>query len=169
MSTNTEKLLYDAAAMSPVRMLQAVAVSFGLAACGLTYWLLQAPAGVSPSSLAAPVLAGCMATAAIACPIAALAYGRRIATRIFLLPDNATLRVVHTTLVGESDREVSLRDVSVLHTSGGDAAGEQQFSPQRLEVDVQGGQNFVVVFNRGSVAQRKALVAALSSTPAARG
>ena len=168
MSSRSEKLLYDAAAMSPVRILQVLAVTFGLAACGLTYWLLRAPPGAAPTSLAPTLIACVMAAAAIASPVAALVYGRRIATRIFLLPDNATLRVFHTSLVGETQREIGLRDVSVLHADGGDAAGEEKFSPQRIEVDVHGGQNFVVVFSRGSVAQRQNLLQALRSQPGPR-
>lgn len=154
------KSIYETTGMSPVRMLNIVAVAFCVAGIGMAYWLYSAPPQQSISGTSTLLWSLALLVLALAAPIVAWHHGRHLAARLLISADGKTLRVVEPNLIGTSERDVLLSDITLTGIEPGDASGEKEFSPGRLEVAVRAGRHFTVTFDRGKQ-QRDAVLAAL--------
>jgi hypothetical protein len=155
------KLVYNASGMTPVRMLHIVAMAFAVGGTGLALLLLQAPHQQSISHNSKLGWAALLFGLAFAAPIIAWLHGRNIVSKLWVREDGAVLRVEEPTYFGSTTRELARSSLRLLGSIPGDAQGEKALAPSRLQVEVQGGRNFVVILDGRAAQQRAAVLEAL--------
>ena len=141
------RVIFRASGLSPLYMVQVVAFGFCIAGLGLAWHLGNAPRHPLTSSQAHMAWTMVLGLLAVVSPLAAWAYGRRLAVEL-QLSESRTLRVRDANLLGSSWRTISLDDITVAAVTQGDAAGESTLSPSRVHVAVRGDRDFTVPLGR---------------------
>lgn len=148
------KVIFEASGMSPVHMMQVVALAFCIAGFGLAFFLATGPTQALVSFMSQTAWAAALGALALASPVAAWAYGRRIASRVSLSLDGKTVRVQDANLLAASHRDINLDDIAIAEFTEGDRRGEESVSPPRLEVEVRGQRGFTVPLGARGQAER---------------
>ena len=141
------RVIFRASGLSPLYMIQVVAFGFCIAGLGLAWHLGHAPRHPLTSPQAHTGWTLVLGLLAVISPLAAWAYGRRLAVEL-QLSESRTLRVRDANLLGSSWRTISLDDITVAAVTQGDSAGESSVSPSRVHVAVRGDRDFTVPLGR---------------------
>ena len=133
----SSKVVYTSLSLSSVHILQGMAFIFWLVGLALAFQMAAAPVTSATSHVTHQGWAFALGAVAMATPVVAWLYSRRIVAQLAVSNDGRMVFIKSASLLGGSEDQWPVRELQLSSMAAGDTNGEETFGLPRITLTSQ--------------------------------